>query len=152
MTDLNNFRYVGWEQTPEIEELFSDRNIRLLSRKISELLEGVDPLGRTIVIPDKNITNTLSTVIETYAPSTGSINSRYVIPFFRMGYEQNVMAQTIQLIVQDAEYYYAQQEANSKLTIWTSVLGTFNTHGLMPHSKIYTRQKRPAPMQFHMRY
>ena len=44
------------------------------------------------------------------------------------------------------------EENNRKLTIWTTVYGDFNQHGLQQHSKIKVRNKRPNPMEFNMNY
>ena len=41
---------------------------------------------------------------------------------------------------------------NEKLTIWTTLLGDFNEHGLRQYPPIKLRNKRPDPMLFHMRY
>ena len=44
------------------------------------------------------------------------------------------------------------EENNKKLSIWTTVYGDFNAHGLRQHPPIKIRKKRPDPFQFHMRY
>ena len=44
------------------------------------------------------------------------------------------------------------EENNRKLTIWTTVYGDFNAHQLRQHAPIKVLNKRPNPMEFHMRY
>ena len=52
--------------------------------------------------------------------------------------------------------YYASQfrqdSYNKNLSIWNSVLGESNQHGLLPHPKIKLNNKRPNSMQFRMNY
>jgi hypothetical protein len=52
----------------------------------------------------------------------------------------------------DVKGNLGMDDNNSKLTIWTTVLGDFNEHGLQSHPKIKLREKRPAPLQFNMNY
>ena len=44
------------------------------------------------------------------------------------------------------------QEANSKLTKWTTVLGDFNLHQLRSHDVIKILNKHPQHMQFFENY
>ena len=52
-------------------------------------------------------------------------------------------------------YYVSQIRqdlCHKNLSIWNSVLGESNQHGLLPHSKIKLNNKRTNSMQFRMNY
>ena len=63
-----------------------------------------------------------------------------------------IVDQVISLLVRNIRNDLEMQANNSKLTIWTTLLGDFNEHGLRQHAPIKIRNKRPDPMLFHMRY
>jgi hypothetical protein len=43
-------------------------------------------------------------------------------------------------------------ENNRKLTIWTSVLGDFNNHGLRQYTDLKIREKNINKVRFNMNY
>jgi hypothetical protein len=135
-------------------DLFMSKNtVRLISEKVSQLLQGVDPHGRKIVIPDDIIGNVMDQVYISYQPNVGSIYSRYQVPSGTSdNMAQNMINQTIEIIYNDVKNEADMIKHNQSLNVWDSVLGDFNKNGLRQYSKIYVREKRPDPMQFHMRY
>ena len=132
---------------------FSKENINKMSCKITELLRGVNKDNRPIIVADKTICGVMSSVYSNFRPETGDIYTRYVIPKAReQNYIQRMMDEVINIITSQVRDSMGMDECNRDLTVWTTVLGDFNNHGLRSHSKIKLREKRPDPMQFHMRY
>jgi len=158
----NFVKYVGYTDTQANENLsgptyeqimFSNENIDQMSRKITELLQGVDERNRKIVVPKKAICSVLSNINDNYRPETGCIYSRFTQPESGSGNTmQNMIDQAINVIVTDVKVNMEMEQANSKLSIWTTVLGNFNENNLRSHSKIKLREKRPQPMMFNMNY
>lgn len=137
-----------------IKKLFGAQTRRTISSKITELLAGVDPQNRPIIVPDKTICSVLDSVYNNFRPATGDIYARYNIPsgVNPENYLQSIVDQTIEIIVSDVKNNMLMEQNNSNMSVWTTVLGDFNEHGLQQHPKIKVRNKRPTPMQFHMRY
>jgi len=44
------------------------------------------------------------------------------------------------------------EQANKKLTVWTTLLGDFNKEGLRAHAPIKLRRRHPQYMAFNMNY
>lgn len=141
--DDNYYRYVGWSESNEsIQKYFSPDNIRTISHKITQLLQGVDPQNRPIIVPNKTICHVLSQIFDSYRPQTGDIFSRYNVPSGEPeDYLQSMIDQTIEIITNDIKNEIETIENNKKLTIWTTVYGDFNLHGLQQHSQIKVREK-----------
>lgn len=138
---------------PTCEQImFSHENIDQMSRKITQLLQGVDEKNRKIVVPKKAICSVLSNINGNYRPEIGCIYSRFTQPGSGIDTMQHIIDQAINVIVTDVRVNMGMEQANSKLTIWTTVLGDFNEHNLTSHSKIKLREKRPQPMMFNMNY
>jgi hypothetical protein len=135
------------------QKLFAPKNIKKMSRKITQLLQGVNEEGRPIIVTNNQICNVLSQVYTNFRPETGDIYSRYVIPQSRpFNYTQNMIDQTINIITSQIKDEIGMAQNNAKLTAWTQVLGNFNNHGLRSHAPIKILEKRPQPMAFNMNY
>ena len=150
--DYNFTRYVGWTKHAGFSQIFSSESIRKISFRITELLTGVDSQGRPIIVPDNTICSMLTTVYENYKPRTGDIQSRFIIERTEDSYLSDIVDRTIQIIVQHVKDSLGIEANNNNLTIWTTVLGDFNTAGLRSHPLIKIRNKHPTRMQFHMNY
>jgi hypothetical protein len=153
--DDNYIRNVGYKEDNKcITKYFSTSTLRIISAKITELLQGVDQENRPIIVPDKTISSVMSEIYNSYRPPTGDIYSRYIIPSGTNSddYVQNMIDQTIELITSDVRNNLGMDEINKNLTIWTTVYGDFNSHGLRQVPPIKIRNKHPAHFQFHMRY
>ena len=153
--DDNYVKYVGYKQDNAcINEYFNLKTVRTISNKVTELLQGVDPDNRPIIVPDKTICDMMSSIYNTYRPPTGDIYSRYIIPSGTNSddYVQNMIDQTIEVITSDVRNNLGMDEINQNLTIWTTVYGDFNRHGLRQVPPIKIRNKHPAHFQFHMNY
>jgi len=152
----NNFdylRYVGYQENG-YNSLFSQNTINTISRKVTELTMGVDPQNRRIVVPNDSIIGVLNSIWENFVPNVGSIYSRYTIPSGenQSNRIQYVIDQTIEVLVSNIQTNYGMELSNSKLTVWTTVLGDHNEHGLRSHDIIKVSRKHPARMQFNMNY
>ena len=135
------------------KDFFTEEVLRLISRKITELTLGVDPLNRPIVASRENILGIMNSLYDNYTPPVGDIYSRYIVPSGDFTNElQNLIDKTIEVITNDIRVNLGMQENNSKLTIWTTVLGDFNEHGLRPHPPIKMLNRHPARCQFNMNY
>jgi len=152
--DDNYTRHVGFQENNKcIQEYFSPNTVRLISQKVTELLMGVHPKNRPIIVPDRTICSVMSTVYNHYRPETGDIYSRFIIPTNQQQSDvQNMIDQVIEIIVSNVRTTYGIQECNSNLTVWTSLYGDFNEHGLLQHPPIKVQNKRPDPMMFNMNY
>ena len=150
----NYNKFVGYEQTQDLNDFFNQNTVQLISKKVSELLQGVHPENKRIVVPDKNIVAVMNQVYTNFRPPVGDIYSRYHIP--SQGKTQDYTAEMIDQVIETITSYVRNtmemEENNSKLTVWTKVYGDFNAHGLRRYSTMKVRLKRPATFQFHMKY
>lgn len=165
ITDLNrqydervdSNQYVGWDQQVNwnsfLSKLFSKETIQTIQKKTSEYLVGVDEQGRNIIPTDRVVESALYGVFQNYRPKTGDIYGKYTVnnDNSRDDYIY-IVDQTISLLVRGIRNELEMQQNNSKLTIWTTLLGDFNEHGLRQYAPIKVKNKRPDPMLFHMRY
>ena len=147
-------RFVGYKQGYDYHLYFDPKTVSIISKKITELLMGVDRYNRPIIVPDKTILNIMDTVKLYFRPQTGDIYSRYNIPNGENcpSYIQQMVDQTIEIIVSDVRNNLETEEYNRSLTVWTTLLGSFNKHGLRGHDVIKIQEKRPNPFQFNMNY
>jgi hypothetical protein len=133
-------QYVGSQQfvTSATDELFSQRNINTISDKVSQLLAGVHPEGKRIIVPDETILHVVSRIFDNdHGPNDETIDN------------------AIGVIVSQIRDEYDTIEKNNKLSVWVTQYGSNgegNSHGLMAHAPIKIRHKRPTPGQFNMRY
>jgi hypothetical protein len=150
----NYNKFVGYEQNQSLDNFFNQDTVRLISNKVSELLQGVHHENKRIVVPDKNIVAVMNQVYTNYRTPVGDIYSRYHIPSQEKNQDStvNMIDQVIETITSYVRNTMAIEENNSKLSIWSTVYGDFNAHGLRRHSTRKIRLKRPASFQFHMKY
>lgn len=161
--DDNYLRHVGWEQTlydadqlGGYNRLFSTQNVKMISEKVTELLQGVDPQGRDIIFPDDKIIHVLNQLFEAHKTSNiGDIYSRLHISGLEDKRDDiaEINQQAINLIYNEIKNITEIEQCNNKLDIFdATILGDFNKLGLKQTPKIYTRNRRPTPMMFNMRY
>ena len=141
--DYNFMRNVGYTESNEcIQSLYSHENINYISRRITELTKNVHCSGRPIVVPFKTICSVLDNLYQGFTPSVGDIYTRYNIPTNCPIDRVNELSnQAIEVIVDDITVNIGMEQQNEKLSLWDTVLGEHNRHGLMPHSKIKTLEK-----------
>lgn len=153
--DDNYTKHVGYtENNACIRKYYDISTVRTISHKVTELLQGVDPQNRPIIVPDSTICSVMNEIYTSYRPPTGDIYSRYIIPSGTNSesYVQNMIDQVIEVITSDVRNSLGMEECNRKLSIWTTVYGDFNSEGLRQHAPIKVRNKRPTPFQFNMNY
>ena len=155
--DSNYYAYVGWGETSgnkeDYESLWQTARLLQIQRKITELLAGVDPQGRPIIVPLKTIGSVLSEVYNSNDPKVGDIYSRYIIDVEPNRNDvRDIIDRTIQIIVSQVRTDLEVSENNQKLSIWSTLYGDFNKEGLRAHPPIKIRKNGPPRFQFHMRY
>lgn len=153
--DMN--QYVGWftvaDWNPLVQRLFTKTTVRVIQQKTSDYLLGVEPNGKKIVPTERVVIASLYGVFKNFHPTTGDIYGKYtVVDQTQRDDYSYIVDQTISLLVQGIRDDIGMAEQNQKLTIWTTVLGDFNEHGLRQYPPIKINNKRPDPMLFHMRY
>ena len=58
--NLNKMRHVGYTESNDcIKKYFSQPTVNMISKKCTELLMGVDPQNRRIIVPDDIICNVM---------------------------------------------------------------------------------------------
>ncbi len=142
----NYMKFVGWTETPASRAFFSDETICHIQREIK---------SRTgITVNPENIKDNLNNIYENYRPPVGDMYSRNWMPSEYTGTDAftQSMQLTIDSFCKTIEDEREITQNNQKLSAWVQMYGNFNEHGLRAHSVIKTREKRPTPMQFYMRY
>jgi hypothetical protein len=154
--DMNQF--VGWETisawNPLTQKLFTKTTVHVIQQKVADYLTGVDASGRRIIPSERVVVTALFGIFREHAPRTGDIYGRFlVVDDSKRDDYAYIVDKTISLLVQGIRDDLGMAEQNQKLTIWTTVLGDFNEHGLRQHPPLKINNgKRPDPMLFHMRY
>jgi hypothetical protein len=155
---MNNIKYVGWASQNNINEvemydhIFNDGNYKFLQGKCTEILKRNFP-SETIIVPINTIKSVLDSVFQSHMPKMGDANSRYILNLDSARNDvRDIIDRTINIITTQITNEYETERQNKKLTIWTTVLGDFNAHGLRSHSAIKLNRRRPKGMQFHMKY
>lgn len=149
---------VGWEETSagncELNSLYSEPMLDSISKAITKLLEGADPQNRPIIVSNENIASVMSNVYRFGTRTNiGDIYSRFIIPQEQSRNDmRTIVNQTINIIVSNIKNQMGMEEANKKLTVWTTLLGDFNKEGLRAHGPIKLRRKHPQYMAFNMNY
>lgn len=158
-TDLDMNSYiVGWEKTiswnPVVQRLFTKQTVLTIQQKVSEYLAGVDEKGRRIVPSEKVVVNALFGVYRHHTPEeVGDIYGKYLVTNMNGRNDiAYIIDKTISLLVRAIRDETEMIQNNEKLTIWTTLLGDFNEHGLRQFPPIKVREKRPDNFLFHMRY
>ena len=148
-------RYVGFkEDNCDYQKYFSQDTVNTISAQLTNLLSGVGKDNRPIVVPDEHICSIMDNVYQSYRPRTSDIYSRYNINngSNTPSYVQELVDQVIEIIYSNVRDSLGIEEANAKLSAWTTVLGDFNDHGLRAHPVIKIKQRRPNPLQFMWNY
>ena len=132
-----------------IKKYFSKENIDKISHKITELLQGVDIKNRRIIVPNDTIVSVMRSVYKNFVPEN--------IQIIRDKEPNNIQIITdkvINIITKDVKYNLGIEQNNSKLTIWNSILGDFNSHGLNNHPPLKLKENtyHDNKMEFMMMY
>lgn len=156
--DQNFISHVGWDYTSSnssvLKYLFSTSTLDILSQQITRALRGLDPRGRDIVVPHDKIANVLSSVYSFGTRTNiGDIYTHETIPSIENRNDvKNILNQTMNIVVSAIKDEIITTEQNKKLSVWTTVLGDFNDHGLRSYAPIKLRERHPQYMAFNMNY
>jgi len=148
----NNLNIIGYKEDSFTQSLFSPKNLECISKKITELLKGVDDTGKDIVVSNSVISNALSSIYNSYYAQYGDMYSRYIVPYEFDGDFTTIINRTISLIVSSVKTEILVEQQNKKLTKWVNVYGDFNNHGLRAHAPIKLNQRRNNKLLFNMNY
>lgn len=143
--DYRTLAFVGQPTTSQ-PYLFSAANVKCLSARITSLLKAT---GKTIVVSDRVIAGVISNIAANFIPRVGDI---YIKHGDRRADLQNINEQVVTVIVNTVQGEIEQQICNSRLTVWDSVLGTYNSKGLVSHSSIKLKENDHMKGMFSMNY
>lgn len=149
-SDITN---VGWHTSTtnnsEYDYLFSKEHIIKCQQKITQLLEGVT--DRPIIVPIDTISSVMVSCFKSRRPKVGDIYSQFIQPNEHRNDIRDIVDRTINIIVSQVTTEFKTNECNRKLSIWNTVYGDFNQHGIRSHPTVKIREKR-INNEFHMRY
>lgn len=152
----NYTRYVGYQDTNALlqAKYYNINTINTISKKVTQLLQGVDPKNRPIVVPNKTISNIMDSVYQSFTPQIGDIYSRYNIAsgLNSDDYVQSMIDQTVEIIYSEVKNNIEMENNNKKLSVWTTVLGDFNENKLRSFPPIKVLNKHPQYMAFFENY
>lgn len=116
-----------WNKDPKYSNLLSEKIVRLCSTKITQLLEGVHPEGKEIIVPDNTIRHILSSKFKLF-PS-------YDPP--------KIIDETVGHIVGFISNDFQAIKTNQQYSVWNTILGTDNEYGMtaMPPIKLNRRER-----------
>lgn len=125
-----------------------------MSETITRALDGVDPQGRKIVIDHERIAQVLSNVYRFGTRTNiGDIHSRFIVPPSELRCDlRSIVNQALNIIITQIRNQIEMETHNKSLTVWTTLLGDFNEHGLRAHAPLKIKRKHPQYMAFNMNY
>lgn len=155
--NMDKMRYVGYGKDNEcgdcMEILFSNATVQKISQSVTKLLGKDLARGRPIVVPDDTILSVLSQVNDSFRDQTGDIYGRYNVPNNNLPVYDQLVYQTITIIVDNVRNTLEMENINGSLNIWDTVLGDFNARGLRSHAPLTAEIDNTRRLfQIHMRY
>lgn len=132
--------------------LMNSDTIRLVSKKITDLLQGVDVKGRKIRVPDQDIMSIIDTEYRRYRPPIGDMYSRIHQMEEQPDKIEVIIERAIEIITSQIKSDKMIEENNKSMSKWNSMYGEHNPAGLVAHTKIKIRENHPAMFQFNMKY
>ena len=94
----------------------------------------------------------MDNVYNHFVPEIGDIYGRYNVLGNLQKDEQRMLDRVIQIIVTSIRNEKEMEQNNKKLSVWTTVLGDFNEHGLQSHPQIKLRNNHIPLMQMEPRF
>jgi len=152
---LDMTQYVGWNTVIEWaslpRQLFTKRTVKIIQQKVYEYL--LKSMEKKIVPSERIVVIALYGVYENHVPRTGDIYGKFLVVDEPQRNDYSyIVDKTISLLIDGIQTDLQMTEANSKLSIWNTVLGDFNENGLRQYPTIKLRNKGPDRMLFHMKY
>ena len=155
--DNRGMRFVGWGKTletyPGYSLLFSDQTVKMIQKRVMEIIQQSKVVDRPVIVGKEVIYNTMSDVSEMAPANVGDMYTMFNIPQEHPRCDpKTIIKRTINIISNYIINEYSIINANKKLSVWTTVLGGFNKHGLRSHPPIKLKERRTRPMMFNMNY
>lgn len=150
----NSMRFVGWtENSPFRTKFLSPETVGMVSKRITHFLKGIDQLGRDIVVPDETILNVMDQVLLNFRPEVGDIFTRHhIINKRQFETFNNLINEVVEIIVSQIKNEEMTLKCNRQLSVWNTIYGEHNAHGLRQHAPIKINRKRPQSMAFFENY
>lgn len=160
LMDDNFQRFVGWSTTRGSleEKFFSPETVKFISNQATAGLRCLREDKRPIIVIDEVIAHAMSSVYTGYfyGKSFEHIGDIYTI--FQIPPEEprddfkSLVLLTLNFIISQIRDEYQMQVNNEKLTVWTTLLGDFNEHGLRQYSTLRINNKNINKVRFNMNY
>ena len=151
----NFYRFIGWSQSEqEFDKVFfSIQNLRSISERLKDLLKCLRKDGRPMIVADRVIAHIMSEVFSKNRPQLGDIYTIFNVPAAEPRNDLKTMNDmVVQIIFNNIKTEYEMEENNRGLTVWTTVLGDFNKHGLRQYTDIKLNEKNINKVRFNMNY
>lgn len=140
--DYNNYRHVISDHDYKSEHFFNNQIVDMISKKCTELLQGVDRLNRNIKISKENIINVMNSVYYNYTPENVNIHSRHVIEKQNSQSSINkIIDIVINILVTKVKTQMGIDECNSKLSKFNINIGDNNLTETRSYPKPKIREK-----------
>ena len=155
MYNDNYIRYVGWSVSEQDfdKEFFSRATIEYISDKLYDLLKCLRKDKRPIKVSERVITSVMDDMYGTYRPQLGNMYTMLTIPPAEPRDDmQTLRDMVVEVVFNTIKTEYEIEENNRGLTVWTTVLGDFNKHGLRQYSTIKINEKNINKVRFNMNY
>ena len=153
--DDNENRYVLYDSSKNwfTKYIFSDENLQAIQNTLYDLLKCLRADGRPLIVRKETIAMVLSQIQDKFNPQLGDMYTIYNITAEKARNDiLTLNQQTTEFIYNQLKTEYEMEVNNSKLTIWTTLLGDFNEHGLRSHAPIKVNNKPINKMRFNMNY
>jgi hypothetical protein len=128
-----NTGYIAHSTQEQTDQYFSDQHVNMISNKITQILKGVHPDDKNIIVPRETIRSVLFNLYNNNMYNTRDLTDK-----------------AIETIVTQIRDEFATIKKNNSLSKWDSIFD--GTNGVRQHPPIKLRENRPASMQFMVRY
>lgn len=147
--NYESIRHVNWDDDAgsNLNVFLSNSTAKFIQNKLCSYFDG------KVIVPLDKIINLMNGVYDGYRPSTGDVFTRYnVTSNENYNMVDELINQTLKIAYDSIRNDIETRHQNSKLSIWTSVYGDFNEHGLRAHPEIKIKKRRVQPMFINMNF
>lgn len=157
-----SYQFVGWDsQVAELQknpsqwgvyDFYMTEEVRDFIKKSAE--DNIyTTTGVKYTFPNPTVERVMTSAYNDYRPEVGDIYSRYTINCDAKVNDLNVLVQrAVEWITNKVRNEVLMRRNNESMSVWSTLYGSFNPHGLRAHSIIKLREREPARMQFNMKY
>jgi len=139
-------QHIGYSGYKWYEDLFSKTTLQKISKSIQQNV--YKKINCQVTAAECDIIKFLNYFLETETPEYGDIYRTNIPPRDHIKY---ILDRTVSHLTSEVIAVVLSEENASNLSVWDTVLGTFNRYGLMPHSTLKVRED-PLPTNITMRY